>query len=58
MLCLNSLVFQECDLLGCLCITMHELCHWKLCFVSEETAVFTPLMVIRVTVTTKTRICA
>ena len=32
-------------------ITKKELFHWKLCLVSEKTAVFTPYVVISITVT-------
>ena len=35
-------------------ITKPELFDWKLCLVSEETAVFTPYFVITITVTTMT----
>ena len=40
------------------CITKPELFHWKLCLVSQETAVFTPYTVILITVTAKTGVCA
>ena len=32
-------------------VSKPELFYWKLCLVSEETAVFTPYIVIRITVT-------
>ena len=38
-------------------ITKPELFYWKLCLVSEKTAVLTPYTVIRITVTTITGDC-
>ena len=38
-------------------ITKPELFYWKLCLVSEETAVLTPYIVILITVTTVTGVC-
>ena len=34
-----------------------ELLNWQMCLVSEETAVFTPYMVILITVTTISGVC-
>ena len=39
------------------CITMHELFYWKMCLVSEETAVLTPNWVILITVTAILGVC-
>ena len=39
-------------------ITKPELFYWKLCLVSQETAVFTPYLVILITVTAITGVCA
>ena len=38
-------------------ISKPELFHWKLCLVSQETAVFTPFLVILITVTAITGVC-
>ena len=38
-------------------ITKPELFYWKLCLVSQNTAVFTPYTVILITVTAKTGVC-
>ena len=38
-------------------ISKPELFHWKLCLVSQETAVFTPYVVILITVTAITGVC-
>ena len=35
-------------------VSRPELFHWKLCLVSEKTAVFTPNIVIRITITATT----
>ena len=34
-----------------------ELFYWKLCLISEETAVLTPYIVILITVTNRTGVC-
>ena len=38
-------------------ITKPELFYWKLCLISEKTAVLTPYSVILITVTTITGVC-
>ena len=38
-------------------VSKPELYHWKLCLVSQETAVFTPYFVILITVTGEFRVC-
>ena len=38
-------------------VSRPELFHWKLCLVSEKTAVFTPNIVIRITITATTGVC-
>ena len=43
--------------LGTTHITKPELFYWKLCLISEKTAVLTPYLVIPITVTTMTRAC-
>ena len=43
--------------LGTTHITKPELFYWKLCLISEKTAVLTPYLVILITVTTLTREC-
>ena len=39
-------------------ISKPELFDWKLCLISQQTAVFTPYIVILITVTTKPGVCA
>ena len=51
--------FSQCvvTLIAAGCISKPELFNWQMCLVSEETAVFTPYIVILITVTTISWVC-
>ena len=50
-------LFQRVVSLPIASVSKPELFYWKLCLVSEKTAVFRPNVVIRITITAITAVC-